>query len=201
MHCLDSPCWDLVPYLVRTGLSRAIDYLLASLVDTDINATKLWFDARKDSKHLDDLFTWREKTQRPEVHHKTILCTDPVSESSIRKKPCTFGIWTPPADKISPQCHTAFLLKDTGFAMLIPGDIVRYIPLDSRGHYNKTIQQRLSKAGKISFLDSGLVWIIHKTPLVAKSMMFSDNTLRSLSKGPSTSKIRAIRWRHLICKS
>ena len=27
--------------LVRTGLSRAIDYLLAALVDTDINATKI----------------------------------------------------------------------------------------------------------------------------------------------------------------
>ena len=61
------------------------------------------------------------------------ICTDPVSESSIRKKPYTFGIWTPPADKISQQCHAAFL-KDTGFAMLIPGDIVRYIPLDSSGH-------------------------------------------------------------------
>ena len=169
--------------LVRTGLSRAIDYLLAALVDTDINATKLWFDARKDSKHLvHDLFTWREKTQRPEVHHKTI-CTDPVSESSIRKKPYTFGIWAPPADKITQQCHAAFL-KDTGFAMLIPGDIVRYIPLDSSGHYNKTVQQRLEKAGKISFLDSGLVWIIHKAPLVRQVYDVQRQHAELLVQGP-----------------
>ena len=61
------------PMSVRTYLvpwpGPAKDYLLVSLVDTDIDATKLWFDVRKDSKHLvQDLFTWREKTQRPEIH-------------------------------------------------------------------------------------------------------------------------------------
>ena len=151
--------------LLREGLTRAVDMLLAALVNTDIDTTKLWFDARKDSVHLvSDLFEWREATQVESVHNKTI-CTDPVSVSSIGKRPYTFGIWAPPADKVTHQCAAA-LRKDTAFAMLVPSDVVRYIPVDEQQNYDHTVKLRLDKAGKISFLDSGLVWIIHKAPLV-----------------------------------
>ena len=59
-----------------------------------------------------------------------------------------------------------------------------YIPLDSSGHYNKTVQQRLSKAGKISFLDSGLVWIIHKAPLVRQVYDVQRQHAELLVQGP-----------------
>ena len=152
--------------LIRTGLTKALDYLLAALVDTDIDTTKLWFDARKDTTHLvSDLFHWREQTQEQEVHNNKTICTDAVSESSISKRPYTFGIWAPPADKITHQCAAAFK-KDTAFAMLVPSDIVRYIPVDAQNNYDHEVAQRLKAAGKISFLDVGLVWIIHKAPKV-----------------------------------
>ena len=125
----------------------------------------MWFDARKDSVHLvSDIFKWREETQIAAVHNKTI-CTDSVSVSSIGKRPYTFGVWAPPADKATHQCAAAFR-KDTAFAMLMPSDIVRYIPLDEQNEYDHVVKRRLDKAGKISFLDTGLVWIIHKAPLV-----------------------------------
>ena len=60
--------------LMRTGLSRALDTLLAALVNTDIDTTKLWFDARKDTQHVvADIFKWREETQVSSVHNKIIV--------------------------------------------------------------------------------------------------------------------------------
>ena len=38
--------------LIREGIKHAIDLLLAQLVNTPIDTTKIWFDARKDSRHL-----------------------------------------------------------------------------------------------------------------------------------------------------
>ena len=151
--------------LVREGLKTALDYLLAALVNTDIDATKMWLDARKDSRHLvESIFQWREATQVAEVHSKPIRM-ESVSESNIRKLPYTFGIWAPPADKITQQCHAAFL-KDVPFAFLVPGDLVKYIPLNQEGQCDPLVRQRLHEAGKISLLDPGLVWIIHKAPQV-----------------------------------
>ena len=120
---------------------------------------------RKDTQHLvSDLFHWREKTQEDRVHNKTI-CTDAVSETSIKKRPYTFGIWAPPADKATQQYAAAFR-KDTAFAMIIPSDIVRFIPVDVEGKYDHLVAKHLKQAGKISFLDVGLVWIIHRAPKV-----------------------------------
>ena len=48
----------------------------------------------------------------------------------------------------------------------MPSDIVRYIPVDAQNNYDHVVAQRLKEAGKISFLDAGLVWIIHKAPKV-----------------------------------
>ena len=50
--------------------------------------------------------------------------------------------------------------------MLIPSDIVRFIPVDVEGKYDHLVAKRLKQAGKISFLDVGLVWIIHRAPKV-----------------------------------
>ena len=50
--------------------------------------------------------------------------------------------------------------------MLMPSCQVQHIPLQVDGKYNKTVRDRLDKAGKISLLDPQLVWIIHKAPLV-----------------------------------
>ena len=87
---------------------------------------------------------------------------------ALRKDPSyTFGIWAPPADKATLQCAAAFR-KDTAFAMLIPSDIVRFIPVDVEGKYNHLVAKRLRQAGKISFLDVGLVWIIHRVPKVCQ---------------------------------
>ena len=169
--------------LIRTGLTKALDYLLAALVDTDIDTTKLWFDARKDTPHLvTDLFNWREQTQEQKVHNKTI-CTDAVSESSIGKRPYTFGIWAPPADKVTHQCAAAFK-KDTAFAMLVPSDIVRYIPVDAQNNYDREVAQRLQAAGKISFLDVGLVWIIHKAPKVRQVYDVERQRATVVTDGP-----------------
>ena len=171
--------------LIREGLSKALDYLLAALVDTDIDTTKLWFDARKDTQHLvSDLFHWREKTQEDRVHNKTI-CTDAVSETSIKKRPYTFGIWAPPADKATQQCAAAFR-KDTAFAMLIPSDIVRFIPVDVEGKYDRLVAKRLQQAGKISFLDVGLVWIIHKAPKVRQVYDVERQRTTIQTEGPIT---------------
>ena len=38
--------------LVRSGLANALDVLLATLLGADIDTTKAWFDARRDTKFL-----------------------------------------------------------------------------------------------------------------------------------------------------
>ena len=114
--------------LARTGLKETLNLLLAALVNTDIDATKIWFDARKDTRHLiDDVFEWRDQLHDVESKLQRVHM-EPVSEANIRKVPYTFGIWAPPADKITQQCLAAYK-KGTPFACLIPSDIIRFIPV------------------------------------------------------------------------
>ena len=88
-----------------------------------------------------------------------------MSESNIGKLPYTFGIWAPDADKITRQCLAAFK-RDLPFACLIPNELVRLIAQEPDGTYNRKVADMVRKAGKISFLDTSLCWIIHKAPLV-----------------------------------
>ena len=90
---------------------------------------------------------------------------DHFSESSIRKVKYTFGIWTPVADKITQQCLAAYK-KGVPFACLIPGDIIRYIPVTPDGKYDHEVRELINQSGMISLIDTGLVWLIHKaTPV------------------------------------
>ena len=51
--------------LTRTGLKEALNILLAALVNCPLDATKLWFDAGKDTKHLlHEIFSWREAVHK-----------------------------------------------------------------------------------------------------------------------------------------
>ena len=95
---------------------------------------------------------------------------EPVSEANIRKVPYTFGIWAPPADKITQQCLAAYK-KGTPFACLIPSDIIRFIPVEGDDRYNKRVAEMIATSGKICFLDTGLTWLIHGAPPVRQVYM------------------------------
>ena len=151
--------------LTREGLKEKLNILLAALVSTGADITKVWFDARKDTRHLiHDVFQWRDETNTSNVKTR-VVHMEPLSEANIAKVKYTFGIWAPPADKVTYQCLAAFK-KGTPFACLVPSDIVRFIPVEKDNTYNKNVGQLLQKSGKISFLDTGLVWLIHGAPPV-----------------------------------
>ena len=146
--------------LTRTGLKEALNVLLAALVDCPLDASNLWFDAGKDTKHLlHEIFSWREAIHKSTNQKKIHM--DHFSESTIRKVKYTFGIWTPPADKITQQCLAAYK-KGTPFACLIPGDLIRHIPITPDGKFNRDVRELINKSGMISLVDTGLVWLIHK---------------------------------------
>ena len=147
--------------LTRTGLKGAVDILLSALTEAyPLDATKIWFDAGKDTQFLsDEVYEWRNEVHKVSNTLKRIYM-DRLSEANIRKLPYTVGIWAPPADKVTHQCLAAFK-KGKPFACLIPGDLVAYIPVEKDGTHNTEIAELVQQAGKISFLDSGLVWIIH----------------------------------------
>ena len=77
-----------------------------------------------------------------------------------QKVPYTFTIWSPYADKVTHQCLAAYK-KGTPFACLVPGELVSYIAQEKDGTYNEQVARMVEDSGKISFLDSGLVWLIH----------------------------------------
>jgi hypothetical protein len=111
--------------LVREGLKRTLHLLLAALVESKIDTTKIWFDARKDTRHLvSEVFAWRDEA-KPSVNSEQRIRMEHVSESNINKLTYTFGIWVAPADKITQLCLAAFK-KGVPFACLVPSDIVKY---------------------------------------------------------------------------
>ena len=152
--------------LTRVGIKNSLHMLLAALIDTDVDLSKLWFDVRKDTKHLiADVTEWRDSMQ-VSAKGKSIRMNH-MSESNIKKLPYTFGIWAPDADKVTHQCSEAFK-KGTPFACLIPSDLVGYIAQEPDGTYNEAVAELVKQSGKISFLDTQLAWIIHKAPQVSK---------------------------------
>ena len=51
----------------REGLKEKLDRLLAALTEANVDATKIWFDARKDTKHLvHEVFAWRDELHTPD---------------------------------------------------------------------------------------------------------------------------------------
>ena len=150
--------------LSRSGMKESLDILLSHLVETPLDPHKIWFDVKKDTKHLiHEIYEWRDQTFKNNLHcptHKRRVYLDSLSESKIKKLDYSFGIWAPPADKVVRQCRAAFK-KGRPFACLVPGDIVRYIPLETDNTVNEAVAAQVQKAGKISFLDSDLVCLIH----------------------------------------
>ena len=172
--------------LTRTGIKNSLHVLMSALVDTDIEVSKLWFDARKDTKHLiADVTEWRDTIQKSAKGKR--ISMQHMSESNIRKLQYTFGIWAPDADKVTRQCLEAFK-KGVPFACLIPSDLVGYIAQEPDGTYNRSVVELVKQSGKISFLDTQLAWIIHKAPLVSKVYQIRRVKPDLVKRGP----IRAV---------
>ena len=147
--------------LTRTGLKRSVDVLLAALVSTyPLNATRVWLDAGKDTVFIsDEVYEWRDTVHNVPRDSKRLYMNH-MSEANIKKIPYTFAIWAPYADKVTHQCLAAYK-KGIPFACLIPGELVSYIAQEKDGTYNEQVAHMVKDSGKISFLDSGLVWLIH----------------------------------------
>ena len=64
--------------------------------------------------------------------------------------------------------------------------IVRFIPVDVEGKFDHLVAKRLKQAGKISFLDVGLVWIIHKAPKVRQVYDVERQRTTIQTEGPIT---------------
>ena len=147
--------------LTRTGLKRSVDVLLSALVSTyPLNATRVWLDAGKDTIFLsDEVYEWRSAVHNVPIDGKRLYMQH-LSEANIKKVPYTFGIWAPYADKVTHQCLAAYK-KGVPFACLLPAELVSYIAQEKDGTYNEKVAQMVRDSGKISFLDTGLVWLIH----------------------------------------
>ena len=163
--------------LTRTGLKRSLDVLLASLVSSyPLNATRVWLDAGKDSVFLsEEVYAWREATHNIPRNAKRLYLNH-LSEATIKKVPYTFGIWAPYADKVTHQCLAAYK-KGIPFACLLPGELVCYIAKEKDGTYNEQVARMVRDSGKISFLDTGLVWLIHGVKPVRKVLTAERFTL------------------------
>ena len=170
--------------LTRSGLKESLSILLAALVDSyPLDATKIWFDAGKDTAFLSDLiYDWRNTVHHiPRTSGKRIYM-EPLSESALRNRVSyTLGIWAPPADKITHQCAAAFH-KGVPFACLIPAGLVQYIPVSPGRKYDKRLAVMVEEAGKISFMDTGLVWLIHGAKAVRQ--VYSARRLRAVQQPP-----------------
>ena len=150
--------------LIRTGLANTLDVLLATILQSDIDTTKIWFDAQKDTRFLlPNLYDWCEgrKTMNPEGYKPIAHCyQDRLSVSKITKLKYTLGIWAPPADMICRQTRAA-LNHDTPFACLIPSDLIDQLGVDPQGKLLPLIKEKVERANKICFLSAGLTWLIH----------------------------------------
>ena len=150
--------------LMRTGLSSALDVLLSTLLNADVETHKIWFDARKDTKFLlPNLFDWFDARRklRPfasTTHHAKFQ--DSLSESKLKKLKFSLGIWAPPADKICRQVRAA-IKRNIPFACLVPSDLIDHISVSPAGEPSAEIQRAVDKADKIVFLSTGLTWLIH----------------------------------------
>ena len=151
--------------LVRSGLANALDVLLATLLTEDLDTSKIWFDAKTDTKFLlPNIFDWchARKKLNPLAHTPTKHCyQDSLSVSKLTKLKYTLGIWAPSADKISRQMREAFK-QDKPFACLVPSDLIDRICVGHDGVVSEAVRQAVNTARKITFLTPNLTWVIHK---------------------------------------
>ena len=158
--------------LMRLGLANAIEVVLSALVSANIDTSRVWFDARKDTKFLvDHVLDWCAARVKLGHAPNTYCYQDSLSESKIGKIKYTFGLWAPPADKVCRQLRKAFL-KGTPFACLVPSDLVHQVSEDNRGEISPDIQQLVRKADKIAFLTPSLTWIIHGVELEIRTQVY-----------------------------
>ena len=138
--------------LRRAGMAESIHILLSALLKADIDTSKVWFDTQKDTKFLvSHLYDWCEgRNKIPGINHTNIkrCYHDTLSESNIKKIKYTFGIWAPPADKITRQVVAA-LRNNRPFACLVPSDLVHLLAIDCKGNRQQDIQDKVDKAEKI----------------------------------------------------
>ena len=150
--------------LTRSGLANALDVLLATLLNTKVDTTKMWFDARKDTKFLiPTIYDWCDaRTKLDPALNKApkTYYQDALSESKLGKLKYTFGIWAPPADKICRQLRKAFK-QGKPFACLVPSDLIDRICVTPDGKPNRRIGDAVARAKKIVFLAQNLTWVIH----------------------------------------
>ena len=149
--------------LHQQGTRKAIYILLAALVSSNADPRKLWFDIGKDTQIIvTDVYDWRHEfsKDKPQTKRGQHCYMDSLSVSKIKNIKYTFGIWAPPADKITQQCREAFK-KGTPFACLVPNDLLHYIAADEAGAISPDLQNMVDDAFKITLLEPGLTWIIH----------------------------------------
>ena len=147
--------------LQQHGTAQAVNILLSALCTSNADTRKLWFYIGKDTQHLaTDVYDWRHEFTQGKQSAKQHCFMDPVSASRIQKMKYTFGIWAPPADKITQQCRAAFE-RNIPFACLVPSDLVHHIATDHKGIYSTKIGEQVERSLKIALLAPGLVWVIH----------------------------------------
>ena len=126
--------------LSSAGSKSALNIILAALVGTKVDPSRLWIYAGNDTKFLiDDIYEWRHsvnKVSKTSTTTRQQYYMDLFSTSNIRRLKYTLGIWAPDADKITEQCREAFH-KNIPFACLVPNDLVEYIAMDNKGQLDK----------------------------------------------------------------
>ena len=150
--------------LQQSGTRNALNIMLAALVGTHVDPSRLWIYVGKDTKYMiDDIQEWRHNMNRiaqrsPKAREQCYM--DLFSTSNIRRLKYTLGIWAPDSDKVTQQCYGAFK-KGIPFACLVPNDLVGHIARDSQGKPDAEVARQVEAAFKITLLSPGLTWIIH----------------------------------------
>ena len=150
--------------LQQSGTRNALNIMLAALVGTHVDPSRLWIYVGKDTKYMtDDIQEWRHNMNKiaqrsPKAREQCYM--DLFSTSNIRRLKYTLGIWAPDSDKVTQQCYGAFK-KGIPFACLVPNDLVEHIARDSQGKPDAEVARQVEAAFKITLLSPGLTWIIH----------------------------------------
>ena len=150
--------------LQQSGTRNAMNIMLAALVGTQVDPSRIWVYVGKDTKYMiDDIQEWRHnmnKIAQRSTETREQCYMDLFSSSNIRRLKYTLGIWAPDSDKVTQQCFTAFK-KDVPFACLVPNDLVERIAQDNQGKLDADVAKKVEAAFKITLSSPGLTWIIH----------------------------------------
>ena len=131
------------------GLSNMFKALLSRLGPSVKSASSLWVWASHDTVEMARLVqAWRTPAN-------AILARAPKSAGEA----WDCALLAPPPESASTVCR-ALIATGKPFACLVPSDLVNWVAVGASRLADVAIQRKIDSAVKLSFMDSGLTWVV-----------------------------------------